>query len=95
MKRRKDLEHNAGRAGPTAPMEEDLNRLHSAYRRAFDEYAQAAFIINDCIRRHIPLSAEAFVRRRSAYVALLDTGRAVCEARRGQTMQEPKTATRT
>jgi hypothetical protein len=72
----------------SAQTDVELNHLQLAYKRAFDEYSEAAFVINDCIRRRIVLSAEAFVRRRIAYVALLDSSRAVCEARRGQTARE-------
>ena len=82
MNRTSDLAHSDGRYAPTALAEEELKQLHSAYKRAFDEYSEAAFVINDCVRRRVLLPAEAFVRRRVAYVALLDTARAVCNARR-------------
>jgi hypothetical protein len=80
-------ETNDGHGAPSV-VSDELSDLQLQYKRAFDEYSEAAFVINDCIRRRVLLPAEAFVRRRVAYVALLDTGRAVCEARRGKTMRE-------
>jgi hypothetical protein len=83
MNRTPGPEGAQGRDVAAAQTDPKLNGLQLAYKRAFDEYSEAAFVINDSIRRRIALSAEAFVRRRIAYVALLDASRAVCEARRG------------
>jgi hypothetical protein len=75
-------EHDGRLNNPTLPAEEDMSKLYLAYKQAFDEYSEAAFVVNDCMRRSALPTAEAFVRRRLAYVALLETSRAVSDARR-------------
>jgi hypothetical protein len=62
--------------------DEELNQLRLVYKRAFNEYSEAAFAINDRIRRRALPTAEEFARKRAAHTALLDASRAVWKATR-------------
>ena len=62
--------------------DEELNVLHVAYQRAFDEYSSATSAINDCVRRRMLPTAEEFARKRVAQIALLDARRALWKASR-------------
>jgi hypothetical protein len=66
-------------------IDDELNELRLAYKRAFDEYSEATFAIDDRIRRGALPAAEEFARKRAAHTALLNASDAVWQAsRRGQ-----------
>jgi hypothetical protein len=77
-----DLERGHFLGGHPIVTDEALNRVRRAYERAFDEYSEAEFAINDCVRRRVMPTGEEFARKRVAQLALLDARRAVRKATR-------------
>jgi hypothetical protein len=57
--------------------EQERNQLRLAYRRAFNEYSEASYAIDDRLRRRSLPTAQEFARRRAAHSALLDASLAV------------------
>lgn len=84
MNRISDSEHDDHPSAPPMLMNDEIQDLRLAYKRAFDEYVAATTTINDRIRHRILPTAEEFGRQRIAQFALVEARRAIFKANKSQ-----------